>query len=139
MQSQLFESLLPASRKFRAIRHKRILIEKKKLDAARTLILKQVLKAEEISRNQWKEELTVHAEKLASLIVADNANTDAEVVAASIGVKAWSMGGLTCMKFLHEMTMDICRDQNTKSGEDIVDTIPMWWDGIGRWQNSSIV
>ncbi len=135
----LLESLLPASRSNRAIRHAKILIQKKNADAARKLVLKQVLKAEEISRKRWEEELTVHAEKLASLVVGNSANDDAEAVAASIGIKAWSMGGLTCMKFLHEMALDICRTETTKSGTEIVDTIPMWWDGIGRWQNTSIV
>ncbi len=135
----LFESLLPASRRSRANRLALIQIEKEKADAARKLVLEQVLKAEEISRIEWKEELSPHAEKLASLVVGNCSGIDTEAVAASIGVKAWTMGGLTCMKFLHEMAMDLCRAESSKSGEEIVDTIPMWWDGIGRWQNSSIV
>lgn len=134
----LIESALPASRRHRAVRVEVVRKEKEKLEAARKLVLEQVLKAEEISRNAWKEELTVHAEELASLSVCGSSVEDAEAVAASIGVKAWQMGGLTCMKFLHEMTMDVCRSRADNEGVVVVDKISAWWDGIGRWQNTSI-
>jgi hypothetical protein len=133
----IIESVLPVSRMHRAVRVEQIRIEKEKLEAVRRVVLDQVLKAEDVSRSQWRDQLAVHAEKLASLVVCGDAEDDAEAVAASIGVKAWQMGGLTCMKFLHEMAMESCR-RNT--GDDLgqVDTISLWWDGIGRWQNSSI-
>lgn len=134
----LIESVLPASRRLRAQRIEQIRGEKEKIDAARKLVLKQVLKAEDVCRSEWKDELSVHAEKLASLVVFDSKGEDAEAVAASIGVKAWQMGGLTCMKFLHEMAMEACRKHSGNDGSQ-VDIISLWWDGIGRWQNSSIV
>ncbi|MBW8015003.1 MAG: hypothetical protein FVQ82_02375 [Planctomycetes bacterium] len=135
----LIESVLPASRRHKAVRLEAAHKEKEKNEAAKKLLIEQVLKAEDISRNEWKEELSVHAEKLASLVICGSDVDDAEAVAASIGVKAWRMGGLTCMKFLHEMTMDACRVRGDKDGVEFVDRVSVWWDGIGRWQNTSIV
>jgi hypothetical protein len=134
----LIESVLPASRRYRAVRLEELRVEKEKIEAARGLVLEQVLKAEDINRKAWEDELSVHAEKLASLVVCDNKRADAEAVAASIGVKAWQMGGLTCMKFLHKMAME-ASGKHTGKDNDEVDTISLWWDGIGRWENSSIV
>lgn len=134
----LVESVLPASRRHRAVRIEEARKEKEKLEAARKLLLEQVLKAEDISRKEWEEELAVDAEELARLSLSASADEDPEAIAASIGVKAWRMGGLVCMKFLHEMTMDACRKLGEKDGGVTVDKVSVWWDGIGRWQNTSI-
>ena len=55
-----------------------------------------------------------------------------EQKAVDIGMKAWQIGGLGCMKYLHEMAMDICWQKYPK--EMINDYIQVWWDGIGNWR-----
>lgn len=134
----LVESILPSCRQARSQRLDLVRVEKANADFARKLVLEQVLKAEDVCRNEWKDELSIYAEKLATLVAGDSRGTEIEMVAASIGVKAWQMGGLTCMKFLHEMAMEAYQARNSNV-EGQYDTISVWWDGIGRWQNSSIV
>lgn len=134
----VIESLLPSSRRHRAERFAAVKAQKQQKEAARQRVLKEVLAAEETSRSNWEKELAGRAEELALLVEKQRSDEEASVIAATIGVEAWRLGGLSCMKFLHRTALDICRKRAEGRGGEVVDRISAWWDGIGRWQNTSI-
>jgi len=130
--------LLPASRKHRAKRLDQAEAEREKKQKDRERLLAEVLMKEELNRHCWQEALSPQAEKLAGLLT-DN-GTDfkrAEREAVDIGLKAWQMGGLGCMRELHNMTIAMLKQKN-QNDKYIIDYISFWWDGIGSWRVSSL-
>ena len=134
----LLEMLLPAaSRKHRAERLAQAKAEREKRQKDRERLLAEVLAKEESERRGWQEALKPQAEKLAELLVTNRANfRQAEREAADIGVKAWQIGGLSCMRHLRDMAMDLCKKKYQDSM--IIDYVSSWWDGIGSWGNQPI-
>jgi len=134
----LLEMLLPAaSRKHRAERLAQAKAEREKKQKDRERLLAEVLAREKSDRRGWQEALKPQAEKLAELLTTNRANfRQAEREAADIGVKAWQMGGLSCMRHLREMAMDLCKKKYQDSM--IVDYVSSWWDGIGSWRTPSL-
>ncbi len=132
----LLEMLLPVSRKHRVERLAKAKAQRERRQKDRERLLAEVLAKEESDQREWQEALKPQAEKLAGLLTADRVNfKQAEREAVDIGVNAWQIGGLSCMRQLHEMVLDLCK----KKYEDsmIVDYISSWWDGIGSWRNPS--
>jgi len=134
----LLEMLLPAaSRKHRAERLAQAKAEREKRQKDRERLLAEVLAKEESERRGWQEALKPHAEKLAELLTTNRIDfKQAEREAADIGVKAWQIGGLSCMRQLRDMAMDLCKKKYQDSM--IVDYVSSWWDGIGSWRNQPI-
>ncbi|UCF14322.1 MAG: hypothetical protein JSW59_12985 [Phycisphaerales bacterium] len=127
------ELLLPASRKHRVQRlaEAKALRELKQRD--RENLLARALAKEDSSRRSWHEVLHPQAEALARLLTDEAADIKrAEREAVGIGVDAWQTGGLTCMRELHNMAIDLCQKSDRK--DDVVDHITYWWDGIGNWR-----
>lgn len=132
----LLEGLLPASRKHRIERLAQAKAQREKSQKDRERLLAEVLAKEELSRRRWQEVLKPQAEKLAGLLATNRTDLkEAEREVVDIGVKAWQMGGLSCMRQLHEMVLDLCK----KKYKDliVVDYVSTWWDGIGSWRNPS--
>ena len=132
----LLEMLLPVSRKHRVERLAKAKAQRERRQKDRERLLAEVLAKEESDQREWQEVLKPQAEKLAGLLTSDRVNfKQAEREAVDIGVNAWQIGGLSCMRQLHEMVLDLCK----KKYEDsmIVDYISSWWDGIGSWRNPS--
>ena len=133
----LLEMLLPSSRGHRRKRmvETKAMHEKERLSKQRLLV--EVEAHERIDRQRWNALLLPYAEKLAALVVngdvavGDSDGREAEVV--DMGVSAWQMGGLNCMRQLHSMAMEIC-EQKYQSAK-FIDYISIWWDGIGNWQS----
>ncbi len=158
----LLEMLLPpASRKHRAERLAQAKAEREEKQKARERLLTEVLADEELARRDWQQVLKPQAEKLAGLLIrypilligaeptAARQNDSkmgtitnridikqAEREAVDIGVKAWQSGGLSCMRQLRDMAIDLCRQKSQSKA--IADYIPVWWDGIGSWRNPSL-
>ena len=133
----LVEMLLPASRKHRLERLARVRALRQKQQEKRKRLLAEILTREEQDRRRWQEVLQPYAEKLARLLTTNIIDfKQAEREAADIGVNAWQIGGLSCMRQLHQMVMDLCK----KKYKDltIIDLVPTWWDGIGSWRNPSL-
>jgi hypothetical protein len=130
----LLETLLsPVSRKHRSVRIAQTKVEREKKQKDRERLLAEVLAKEESDRRRWQQVLRPQAEKLAELLTAEEADFEqAEREAVDIGLKAWQMGGLSCMQQLRDMAIAISteRDQN----KEIADYISFWWDGIGAWR-----
>jgi len=135
----LLEMLLPpASRKHRAERLAQAKAEREKRQKDRERLLAEVLAKEKSERLGWQEALKPQAEKLAELLTTNRIDfKQAEREAANIGVKAWQIGGLSCMRQLRDMAMDLCKKkyQDSMIVDDYVST---WWDGIGSWRNQPI-
>lgn len=128
--------LLPASRKHRVERLVQAKMQREKRQNDLERLLAEVLAQEERNRRRWQQLLQPQAEKLAGLLATDRIDfKHAELEAVDIGVNAWQIGGPSCMQELRDMAIAICRQRNQSS--DTVDYIPVWWDGIGSWRNSS--
>ncbi len=128
--------LLPASRKHRAERLAQAKAQREKKQKDRERLLAEVLAKEELARHGWQEVLKPQAERLAGLLATNRTDLkETEREAIDIGVNAWQIGGLSCMRQLHEMVIDLCK----KKYKDltVVDYISTWWDGIGSWRNPS--
>ena len=134
----LLEMLLPQSRKHRADRLARAKKERERKQKYREHLLSQLQEKEDANRQNWQEILKPHAEKLAGLLTAENADFEqAEHNAAGLGACAWQIGGINCMRELRNMALNICI-QNTYK-HDVADYISFWWDGIGSWRAPSFI
>jgi hypothetical protein len=50
-----------------------------------------------------------------------------------IGVHAWRIGGLACMRQLRDMTLGLYKEKYRSM--TITDHISNWWDGVGSWRS----
>ncbi|MGB2808910.1 MAG: hypothetical protein WBC22_14295 [Sedimentisphaerales bacterium] len=134
----LLEMLLPpASRKHRAERLANAKIKREERRRKREHQLVEALAKDESDRRRWQKVLKPEAEKLVGLLTTNRANFgQAEREAAEMGIKAWQIGGLDCMRQLRDMAIGIYREQNQNKA--IVDYISSWWDGIGSWRTPSL-
>jgi hypothetical protein len=133
----LLEMLLPISRRHRAVRLAHVKAEREKKQKDRERLLKDVLEQEEMDRRRWRELLEPEAQRLAGLL-EENGNdlNEAQREAVGIGVRAWQIGGLTCMRELHDTAMNICRRHTVDKA--VIDYVSFWWDGIGNWRAKPI-
>ena len=135
--TELLETLLPASRKHRAERLAQAKAQREKKQKDHERLLVEVLAKEQLAQRSWQQVLKPHAEKLAKLLTANGIDfREAEREAVDMGVNAWQTGGLSCMRELRDMAIEICRKKYQDSM--IVDYVSTWWDGIGSWRNPSL-
>jgi hypothetical protein len=133
----LIEMLLPPSRRYRAQRLKDIDAERRGRHKKREHLLAEAFAREEQERQRWQERLRPHAERLAVLSISQTLpGEQTEREALRIGALAWKLGGLTCMRQLRDMTLQIVENQQG-SGE-AVDYISYWWDGVGNWRRPTL-
>ncbi len=133
----LLEMLLPPTSRrhhFERIAQAKVLGQRRQEN--RENLLKEVLVKEKLQRQQWQEELKPKAELLAVMLTADEVDyKQVECEAVGIGVNAWQIGGLSCMRELRNMAIDLAKERN----KPVVDYIGVWWDGIGSWREPSLV
>ncbi len=131
------EMYLPKSRRLRKLRLARIKAEKRQRQMESETLLAELYEKELQSYEKWQPILEPMAEKLAR-IVADGQGDfcKREKETAQMGAEAWRLGGIACMRRLHEMAM---ADFVKRSGEKIVDYITIWWDGIGTWRSPALI
>ncbi len=133
----LAETLLPSSRKHRLERLDQIKRERQKRQIQQKRLLAEILAEEERNQQRWRQVLEPEAEKLAALPINNSPDINRiELEAIEIGVNAWQIGGLNCMRQLRDMATELCR----KKEQDpmIIDYVSTWWDGIGQWHNPSL-
>ena len=133
----LLEMLLPSvSRRHRSQRIVQAKALRQSRQENRESLLQDVFVKEEQKRQQWREMLKPKAEMLAEMLSADEIDfKQIEGEAVGIGVKAWQIGGLSCMRELRNMTLELAREKN----KSVIDYIGVWWDGIGSWRQPSLV
>ena len=131
------EVLTPKGRKHRFERLAQARIEREQKQKAREQLLAEVIQKDEQSLRRQQELLTPLAERLAELLNTKTNDFEyAEAEATDMGVKAWQIGGLSCMRQLREMTINIYSKKCTDL--PINDYLSSWWDGIGSWRNPSL-
>jgi hypothetical protein len=131
------EKMLPASRRHRRERLLQIRLLRQQKQRERDDLLDRVLAHEEEENHRWRQILTPYSTKLAQkLSVIEMDARQAQEEAINLGVSAWKMGGLHCMKQLYTMTLQRCSTdyQNAVGAE----CLSGWWDGIGTWRNPSL-
>lgn len=132
----LIEMLLPASRKHRSERLAKVEAERRARQEKREQLLAEAFAREERDRQRWQQTLQPRAEQLATLLACDAPGVaGAEREAVHIGAEAWRLGGLTCMRQLHDMAIAI---RKAKGHDKTTDYIAYWWDGIGDWRRPSL-
>jgi hypothetical protein len=134
--ASMLEMLLPASQEHR---FQRLAADKRRREERqrdREVLLSRLFAQQEQDRLRWEALLIPDAEKLALLLQTNSANFgQAERQAVDIGVRVWQIGGLDCMRRLHDMAMKLHKEKYQNL--TITDHISNWWDGIGRWRNTS--
>ena len=133
----LLETLLsPESRKHRSKRIAQAKALRQIRQENRDNLLKEVSVKEKLQRQHWREELKPKAEQLALMLTSDEIDfKQLECEAVGIGVNAWQIGGLSCMRELRNMAIDIAKERD----KSVIDYVGVWWDGIGNWREPSLV
>ena len=127
------ELLMPQPRKHRANRFAEAKLKRQQEQENREQLLALVLEQEQDNKQLWERVLSPQAARLANLLAGDGVNfARAEQEAVVIGVEAWRMGGLSCMRQLRNMTADAFKQQYNQ--RQFVDYVSAWWDGIGNWR-----
>jgi hypothetical protein len=133
----LIEMLLPPSRRHRAQRLADADAERRVRRDRRERLLEEAFAREELERQRWHERLRPHAERLAELSTSQTLSGDqAEKEALQIGALAWKLGGLTCMRQLRDMTLELVEERQGPA--EAVDYVSYWWDGVGSWRRPAL-
>ena len=127
------ETFLPSSRKYRTERLKQVKAIREMKQKQREQLLAEVLEKEDLDRCRWQDSTAALSEKLVALLTNDEINSETEKQAVDIGIKAWQIGGLNCMRHLYDLTRK--RYKKEINGNIAVGYITSWWDGIGNWRN----
>jgi len=134
----ILEMLLPTSRRHRVMRLAEAKAQREQKQEARDQLLARVLAQEGADRQCWHDALRPQAEELACLLTGEKTDLkQAQREAITIGVNAWQIGGLSCMRELRDMAINICIQQYQNTV--IVDYLSFWWDGIGNWRADPII
>ncbi len=135
--ASMLETLAPTSREHRLQRLAEGKRQQEERRRNREALLSQLFAQQEQDRRRWQVLLTPDAEKLTVLLTANRANFEqAERQAVGIGVRAWQIGGLDCMRRLHCMALELYKEKYQNL--TITDHISNWWDGIGSWRNPTV-
>lgn len=132
------ECRTPASMQSRQHRMELARQEKEKILAQRKKLLAELSEKEKIETVEQKKILDVPADKLSDLMLSGlrgSAGANNPVV-IELGVNAWQLGGIKCMKLLRDMAWEKCVQKGLRPG--MVDEVDYWWDGIGDWRAKSL-
>jgi hypothetical protein len=130
----VIETFSPESRACRQKRLSRVKAERRQKQEQRDLFLAQVIERQEESQRQWQDALKPYAERLSALVLANEQTFEnAEKEAIKLGALAWQMGGIACMRYLHDMAQSLSQENNID--EHQISFISLWWDGIGSWRD----
>jgi hypothetical protein len=128
----LVEAILPQSRRHRLRRLAEARAEKQRIQQENVALLKSLEQRELDLQKLWEQTFRDAVDDLVELY-CDPAGRMQQIQAktAELGAKAWQMGQITCMRFVHQMIHNRLRER-IKNG--CVDYAALWWDGIGTWR-----
>ena len=133
----MLEMLLPASRKHRTERLAQAEAQRRARQEKRDHLLAEAIAREERDHQQWQQKLDAQAQRLAALLTCDGEDfAQAEREAVDIGAEAWRLGGLSCMRHLRDMAIQVHKEGGRS--ETPADYLSYWWDGIGDWRRPSL-
>jgi hypothetical protein len=158
----VLETLLPASRRARIARLAQAEAQRRARQEKREHLLAEAFAREERDQQQWRQKLQAPAERLAVLLREIDGTpsplrsealpperevspcptprvslAQAEQEAVELGAQAWRLGGLACMRQLHEMTVQAIHQEKQRPEAGPSDYLSYWWDGIGVWRKPS--
>lgn len=129
----MLETLTPSSRKHRLERLARDKRQREEDRLEREASLSRLFAQQEQDRCRWEKTLALEAVKLAELLKAKGVNFEqAEHEAVGIGVRAWQIGGLECMRQLRDKALELYKERY--NNQIVTDYVSNWWDGIGSWR-----
>jgi hypothetical protein len=129
----IVETLLPGPRAHRKRRFSQQKAMRDERQRRREQLLSQITHKQQEDRQRWQASLEPSVSELVQLLRIDDAGyRDAEMRAVEIGADAWRLGGITCMRRLHEMAIESYAASHRNKP---VDYITYWWDGIGTWRS----
>jgi hypothetical protein len=129
------EVLTPQGLKHRSIRLAKAKEERERKQKERQFLLNEVIAKEEQDLQSRQQLLAPMAERLAELLITGAKDFElAQQEAVEMGVRAWQIGGLSCMRQLKDMTIAIYTKKYAACPFN--DYISGWWDGIGNWRKS---
>jgi hypothetical protein len=129
----MLETLTPASREYRLRRLAAESLRREDRRREHDALIGWLKTQQEQDQHQWEELLLPETEKLVELLKSNMANFEkAEHKAVDIGVRAWQIGGLECMRRLRAKALELYKEKN--QNVTITDHISGWWDGIGSWR-----
>jgi hypothetical protein len=132
--ASMLEMLAPAGREHRLQRLAEGKRQREERQRDHKEMLGRLFAQQEQDRRRWQTILMPDAEKLAVLLKVNRTDFEqAERQAVDIGVHAWQIGGLDCMRRLRDMAMELYKERYRNL--TITDHISNWWDGIGSWRN----
>jgi NADH:ubiquinone oxidoreductase subunit 3 (subunit A) len=132
----VLETLIPSARKHRTARLAAARAERKRQEQEKKRLLDELLYKEQQARKEREKALEPYGKQLIELVAeAKDDFSKARNQAAAIGLKAWQMGGLECMRQLYDICME--HSKNAVNQSLAADYISSWWDGIGSWRQSS--
>jgi len=80
----------------------------------------------------WDKVLEPKAKELAALSITSPAELEqSRGRIVDIGIAAWQLGGLGCMRHLHSMAVRASRQGSRDTTS--MDYVSACWDGIGNW------
>lgn len=130
----LAEGLFPASRRRRRRRLAGRRKARRQAEAARQQLLEEALFNAVQERKRFDVILEPYARDLDEILAGPDGDAGhGQLKAVEIGLLAWQLGGLACMKQLHQMVsneVQVCR------GRGDIDYLAIWWDGIGDWRSN---
>lgn len=131
----ILETTLPDPKKHRGKRLAQQKAMREERQHRRDQLLSQIAQKQEENLQRWQASLEPSSLALAQLLTTDeDGYSKAEKQAVDLGVSAWRLGGISCMRRLHEMAIESYTQEHRHSPADY---ITYWWDGIGGWRSPS--
>ncbi len=127
-----FASTVPSSRQHRAIRLAHVKEMRRKESLAKKHALAEAEASEVKKLKIWDNILEPKAKELAALSITSPAALEqSRGRIVDIGIAAWQLGGLGCMRHLHSMAVQTSRQDSRDTRS--MDFVSACWDGIGNW------
>jgi hypothetical protein len=128
----LVESMLPQSVYHRTRRLAAARAEKKRIERENAALLESIDRREADLRRQWETALAADAVELAALYCSPQSCPQSiRQRTVEAGAKAWRLGKISCMRFLHKR---ILQEMKGCAKGHCVDYATYLWEGIGSWR-----
>lgn len=127
----MIETALPDSKAHRKQRLEEARRERERQKLENEQLLDSLEEQERQLKEQWKISLEPYAREVASLLTVGEINNNIQPRIIELGALAWKTGGITCMRFFHQL---ILQQISLPPQEPVIDYTAIWWDGIGTWR-----
>lgn len=126
------EMLLPASRRHLKARIAAAKAQRREAQLAKERILAEIEADAQRTVEEWNAILRPRASELARMTITGPAALEAyrgRIV--DIGIEAWQLGRVACMRHLHTMAIEAAKEE--ASDPRSIEFIAPCWEGIGHW------